>query len=202
MPEPQPTVSLPAQQLAEEWRPVVGWEGLYEVSNIGRVRSLGRTVRMKDKRGCWHTRPYPGKLLSTAGLVAGYPHVQLHRNGKPSPRLVHQLVARAFLGPPPTPDHEVNHKHPDGDKTRCCVDNLEWVTRSENLKHARRVLGVVTSPHTLHCAREASAKLTEAAVREIRTTPVGSSEPLARRFGVTAGAIRDVRRRRTWKHVA
>lgn len=118
------------QEIAnEEWRPIPGFEGLYEVSNLGRVKSL---PRMRRGRGVGLHRA-GGRILSCNGLAgAGYPIVQLS-NIKLSQRFVHRLVADAFI--PNTNGYEyVNHK--DGDKTNNRSDNLEWCTFSQNVAHA------------------------------------------------------------------
>lgn len=104
--------------ILERWRPVVGFEGLYEVSEQGRVRREGRTDH--------NMKAHPSR---------GYLAVQLWRFGKPSMCLVHCLVAEAFLGLRPD-GHEVNHKN--GHKHDNKLVNLEYVTRSGNLEHAYR----------------------------------------------------------------
>lgn len=101
----------------EIWRPVVGYEGLYEVSDKGRVRSLF------SKRG---------KVLSPAKSM-GYPYVNLSRDGRPRFARIHVLVAAAFIGECPD-GHEVNHK--DSDRTNNNVSNLEYVTHAQNVLHA------------------------------------------------------------------
>ena len=111
--------------IEEIWRPVVGYEGLYEVSNTGIVRSLDRY----DNRNCFRK----GKVISLLKKGEyGYIQVNLCYNGKLYKKYVHRLVAQAFL---PNPDNlpEVNHK--DEDKTNNSVDNLEWCDRSYNLKY-------------------------------------------------------------------
>src|SRR3972149_1183846 len=103
--------SLPPDLPSEEWRPVVGWEGWYEVSNLGRVR------RIKEAAG---TRR--GHILRWAvGGKPPYPRVFLCREGKVLTKRVHRLVAEAFLGPCPE-GQEVNHK--DGDKANPRASNL------------------------------------------------------------------------------
>ena len=107
--------------MIEEWRPVVGYEGLYEVSNIGRVRSIDRYVKT-----CYGSyRLHKGKVLSPGIRPDGYLVVSLqYRMFR-----VHRIVAEAFL---PNPDNlpQVNHK--DEDKSNNRVDNLEWCTAKYN----------------------------------------------------------------------
>ncbi|WP_080410166.1 NUMOD4 motif-containing HNH endonuclease [Burkholderia ubonensis] len=115
----------------ETWKPIPGFEGAYEVSDLGRVRSLPR----KDSRG----RPWPGRVLKPfrAGKK-GYVAVSLSDGPRTQRRKVHQLVAEAFLPEKPL-DHMPNHRN--GDKTNNAKLNLEWMTASENSKHAYETLG-------------------------------------------------------------
>lgn len=117
--------------MAEVWRPAVGFEGYYEVSSMGRVRSIDRIVR--GKFGGDHLQP--GRVLKQAVKVHGYHFVNLSCDGRARCQHVHRLVAKAFL----TADDarpEVNHK--SGVKSDNSASNLEWVTKSENSKHAYR----------------------------------------------------------------
>jgi hypothetical protein len=112
----------------EAWRAVIGFEGLYEVSNLGRVRRIGRAAKTGAGRGGGI-----GRIRKLQPTPEGYLHVVLWKDGKPKARQVHGLIAEAFLGPAP-PGHEPNHE--DGDKHNNRASNLEWVTRPENMKHA------------------------------------------------------------------
>lgn len=115
------------------WVAVKGYEGLYEVSDRGRVRSLDRWA---ENRGSKTRMFLKGKLLSPRSN-RGYPHVSLSKGGKVRPFGVHVLVAIAFLPPPNPGQDQVNHK--DGDPTNNCWDNLEWATSQENHDHAVRL---------------------------------------------------------------
>jgi NUMOD4 motif/HNH endonuclease len=117
----------------EEWRAVVGWEGLYEVSSEGRVRSLDR----QDTRRGSHGRK--GRVLKVV-LCKGKPYlsVSLSCDGKRSPRYVHQLVADAFRGPRP---EGLETRHLDGDHQNNREENLLYGTSKENhadtVRHGR-----------------------------------------------------------------
>ena len=115
----------------EIWRPVVGYEGLYDVSSYGRVRSLDRYV--KGRYGNY--RLHKGKILSPAKDTTGYLKVVLACNGKCKTIKVHRLVAQVFIL---NPDNllEVNHK--DEDKTNNRVENLEWCNRKYNCNYGSR----------------------------------------------------------------
>lgn len=109
-----------------KWLPVTGYT-LYEVSDDGRVRTNG-----KRKDG----RKFPKKEISQS-IQSGYPFVSLYVGRKCKRVSVHRLVVIAFIGPCPKNKHQVNHK--DGNKLNPNVENLEWVTRSENSLHAIRM---------------------------------------------------------------
>lgn len=112
----------------EEWRPAVGWEGFYEVSNLGRVRSVDRFVKRKDGR----ERRAPGRILKACTTKSGgYQAVNLQGDGKHRTSKTSQLVALAFLGPRPS-SMQVRHK--DGNPTNNRLDNLCYGTQSENAK--------------------------------------------------------------------
>ena len=121
----------------EVWKPIEEWEGLYEISSHGRVRSLDRLVR--NRCGKYMLK---GRMLKQSSFSNKYLFVQLQDNPRKECRLVHRLVAQAFI-PNPNGKKEVNHI--SGDKTDNQVTNLEWVTRSENLVHRNRVLKIHSS---------------------------------------------------------
>lgn len=106
------------------WLPVLGFEGFYEVSEQGGVRSVARQV--VDSRG--RLRRLKSRVLS-ARVHDGYPYVHLSRGAIGVSRAVHVLLAEAFLGPRPV-GHEVRHS--DGNRSNCTVGNLAWGTPSEN----------------------------------------------------------------------
>lgn len=113
----------------EVWRAVPGYEGKYEVSSRGRLRALARKADGRD----WLV---PARDLKLTQHKHGYLHCGLSKNGYQQYHLVHRLVAAAFLSPTPN-STEVNHK--DGDKKNNRLDNLEWVTGSENQKHSYKL---------------------------------------------------------------
>ena len=130
---------------SERWKPVNGYEGIYEVSSHGRVRSLDRTVTRSDGK----VHRLKGKVLSVRLDKYGYQIVDLYNHGKQQKRKVHSLVAEAFIGTRPE-GTEVCHN--DGRKTNNHVDNLSYGTRSENMldrvRHGRDHNAVKT-----HCLR-------------------------------------------------
>ena len=129
----------------ERWKPVNGYEGIYEVSSHGRVRSVDRTVTRSDGQ----VRRFKGKVLSVCLDKYGYQIVGLCNQGKCQTRTVHSLVAEAFIGTRPE-GTEVCHN--DGRKTNNHVDNLRYGTRSDNaldkVRHGTHHEAVKT-----HCPR-------------------------------------------------
>lgn len=174
--------SIPSPE-TEEWRPVVGYEGWYEVSSLGRVR------RARPGHG---TRI--GRILGTHPNRSGYPRVTLSRESRDRKVFVHVLVARAFVGPCPT-GHEVNHK----DLNRCnpTASNLEYVTRSGNVVHA---IQNGSRDHDPRGTDKPNAKLTEVDVRAIRSSSK-SLRVLGRQYGVSSVTILKIKRREKWGHV-
>ena len=110
----------------EVWKPVVGFEGLYEVSNKGRVRSVDRDIIRSDGK----VQHKKGVVLKQFITNKGYPYVMVNKDYKQHLKTVHRLVAQTFI-PNPNNCPVVNHK--DEDKTNNCVENLEWCTQSHNM---------------------------------------------------------------------
>lgn len=169
----------------EEWRPVVGLELLYEVSTLGRVRSI---------RNC--TSSKVGHILKPKGRK--YSRLILSNGPLRHTVLVHRLVVFAFLGEPP-PAHEVNHK--DGNKFNNRLVNLEYVTHPENHRHA-----VATGLHTydsIQGERNVNAKLTDEKVRLIRQRlrdGVGVNA-IGREVGMPYQRIQEIRDGIGWAHI-
>lgn len=167
--------------MTEQWKPVLGYEDLYEVSNLGRVRSLDRVECVPDKNGVYHERIRKGRVLKPNYDGRGnYLHVSLRRSGSGISRNVHRMVAQAFV---PNPDgyKEVNHK--DEDKTNNRADNLEWCSHLYNNQYG-------TKADASKGERNSQAKITRETVLEIRSLfkdgdPVYGLTPLAKRYGLS-----------------
>lgn len=176
----------------EKWEPVFGFEGLYEVSNKGRVKSLKRFNPKSGKHGMW----YPEKILKARSDKDGYQTVCLTKDGKGKPHKVHRVVLSSF--DKQMLDLQVNHI--DGNKENNNLDNLEWVTCSENIKHAWRI-----GLNNQDGSKNRMAKLTEEKVLEIinlfKTTSL-SDRKIADMYDIKSDeTIRSIRKRKAWVHV-
>lgn len=138
--------------MSERWRTAVGYEGYYEVSDQGRVRSIPRKSSTNRKIG--------GNVLETSNF-RGY-RKMLANNGSKRRKcvFVHHLIANTFIGPRPTSNHQINHIN--GIKHDNRVANLEWVTPLENIRHSIEVLG-----NSIVGERNPASKITGEIAREI-----------------------------------
>lgn len=171
----------------EQWKPVVGWEELYEVSDQGRVRSISDA----------NPNTYVGRLRIISAARDGRRRITLCRNTKQHTYLLHRLVADAFLGPRPV-GKEVNHI--DGDPTNNRIENLEYVTRAENMLHAYRT-GIRKPVPSYGEKNGGGGKLTSEKVAEIRrlyATGKFRQKDLGAMFGVSQPMIGNITRGQSW----
>lgn len=129
----------------ETWKPVAGWEDLYEVSDHGRVRSFDRIVTYSNGRVVRHA----GRILRPASHRQGYLYVQLNEQGRKQVGRIHRLVAIAFLGDHPGLDVCHNDSNPENNR----LTNLRWDTVSGNMLDAV-ALGRNPSAKKTHCPRQ------------------------------------------------
>lgn len=118
--------------MSEVWKPVKGYEGIYEVSSYGRVRSLARSLSLRNQHG-EYVRKLTGRIIKQKhNRKDGYCIAILSKGGKYITAYVHRLVAQAFI---PNPDNlpQVNHKDENKENNR--VDNLEWCTAQYNTNY-------------------------------------------------------------------
>ena len=133
--------------MQEIWKPIVGYEGYYEVSSFGRVRRI--------KGGCG---TQVGKILEPCPLPNGYLYLCLSVNNKTERLSIHRLVCSAFHE---NPENKPCVNHIDGNKTNNYAENLEWVTASENMQHAYRT-GLTKGNRGKHHSEETRKKMSEA----------------------------------------
>jgi len=180
--------------LQEEWRCVYGYEGIYEISNHGAVRSLTR--KSKHSRG--GSRTLKGRLMKN-GYCGDYDAVQLSKYGKVTNHLIHRLVASSFID---NPDNKKCVNHKDGNKKNNHSYNLEWCTYSENEKHSYSELG--KKPNKTNLGNVGIKARDAKPVAEINDHNVvinywGSASEAARETGLCQGRISCVCRGETVK---
>lgn|SRR5699024_7690809 len=175
----------------EIWKDVVGYESKYQVSNLGRVKSLDRPVKYSDGV----IRRHKGRILKGDISARGYIRVLLCSDDTSERFLVHRLILSTFTGIYPE-DKQVNHI--DGNPRNNHLDNLEWCTPSENTIHAlENNLRVVGDRHHY-------SKLTEKDVRDIRNIYAKGGTThrnLAKEYNVHRRTIERVINKRFWKHI-
>lgn len=169
--------------MVEAWKAVAGYEGLYEVSNAGRVRSLDRIDRLGRKRR--------GRIIR-GGDSKGYRNVLLSKDGTAFAVTVHRLVAHAFLA-----GHGNEIRHLNGDRTNNRADNLAWGTAKDNAndrqQHGRTARG----------EKIGRARFSAELVRRVRAygaQGLGPSE-IGRLVGENKSRVHELLTRKTWKHV-
>lgn len=123
----------------EVWKPVHGWRGFYEVSNLGRVRSCARTILVFNPRKyVKYYMSFSAKMLRTGKSKNGYPKVVLTKNSKKVQKYVHALILEAFVCPRPFKNEA---RHLDGVRANSVLKNLSWGTCAENaldkIRHGR-----------------------------------------------------------------
>lgn len=175
----------------EEWKDVEGYEGFYQVSNLGRIRSLERIVHSSK----WNRRE-PSKILNPPILKNGYKLVSLSKNGSSKRVLLHRLIAKAFI-PNPNNLPQVNHK--DGNKQNNIIDNLEWVSAQDNIIHAY----TNNLMHPAHGIKINVGHFVEEDIRNIRRMALAgmSQRKIAAEYGVHQGFIWLILKGKTYRWV-
>ena len=177
--------------MREVWKDIPNYEGLYQVSDLGRVKSLPK----KWIGGKGAKRSHNGKILKSGRNEKGYLSVVFYRYNTKITRKVHRLVLLAFIG-----ESNLQCNHKNGIKDDNKLENLEYCTRSENMKHAFR-LGLSKGRKGID---HHMCKLTEKEVFEIRdlySSGLFSQRKLAGIYGIVQVQICDIIRKRTWKHI-
>ena len=172
----------------EEWKPVPGYEGLYEVSNTGKINSIARW-----KQTSLNKTPYwiPGHLIYQHKAPHGYMMVCLSKNGDTRTCSVHRLVLRAFIGEPP---HKYDACHENGIRDDNRLENLRWDTRVNNFKDREK------HGNTPRGERNGCAKLDDDKVRAILADSRANRQ-IAKAYGIASVTVDRIKNRVLWSHV-
>ena len=132
----------------EIWKEITGYEGSFEVSNLGNFRSKNRITSYRNTG----FRNYPGKSLKTETIIKGYQRIVLMKDGIKKRYMCHRLVAQTFI---PNPNNKPFVNHINGNPKDNRVENLEWCTQEENEQHSVKILGKTmkgkTFPKKIKC---------------------------------------------------
>lgn len=176
--------------MEEEWKDIEGYEGIYQVSNLGRVKSLARYKRKTDR------------IVTGSPNTVGYICVQLRKDNKRKSKLLHRLVLSAFEPCDYDDQLDVNHKDLNISNNR--LDNLEWCDAKYNSSHYWNTANIDERKPTPQGESHHLSKVTEDVVREIRklkeTTKL-SNYKIGAMFGIKEGTVRQIAKRVTWKDV-
>lgn len=175
----------------EVWKDIKNYEGYYQVSNLGNVRSLDRHITHKNGT----VKKYYGRILKAA-ISRGYYKVDLVKKGKRKNATIHRLVAESFI---PNCEHLPQINHINGDKLDNRAVNLEWCSTSYNIQHSHDNNLTNTPKGKFHY----NSKLKEKDIINIRKllTQGLSQFKIADKYGVSRSCIQSIKEGKTWKHL-
>lgn len=175
----------------EVWKDIEGYEGLYMISNLGRVKSLARKINYKDGRRHFTKE----RILKVGDYKDWYLYVVLKKDTVPTTKKIHRLVAEAFIS---NPENKPCVNHKNANKKDSSIKNLEWVTFKENSEHAFKAGLIPKGIESFH------AKLTEKKVLEIREKYMSGKHThtsLAKIYKVSSSQIGRIIRKKRWGHI-
>ena len=178
--------------LTEIWKDIPEYEGSYQVSNMGRVRSVDRVITYRNGR----VQKHKGRVLKSYVNTSGYKRVILSNDGKCNTKTVHRLILKTFE--PHVNMNNLDVNHIDGNKLNNHLTNLEWLTRRDNILHAHDI-GLIDNKGE----RGHNAKLSNTNVLEIlQRLDTGESQgDIGLDYGVSRRCIADINAGITWKLV-
>lgn len=175
--------------MKEVWKPIAQFNGRYDVSNKGRIRSWINMGRRKLKTP---------EIRKTGYNNCGYEYIVISYKSKQYTESIHRLVAITFI---PNPENKPCVNHIDGDKTNNHASNLEWMTHKENTRHGMET-GLISFES--HGEKNGMSRLTRNDVLDIRNTyRLGcvTQQEIADAWGLSSGHVNDIINKRRWGHV-
>ena len=182
--------------MREIYKDIIGYENIYQISNLGNVKVLERSWRCGNNYNVIkHHKEY---ILKTKITSKGYAAVKLCKDGKRSWPLVHRLIAQAFISNPNNlPD--VNHRN--GIKKDNSISNLEWITNLDNIKHAS-LNGLLPRGESMYCS-----KITESQALRIKyiynymKPKKGYWSSVEKNLGISRTSLENIKYGKNWKHI-
>lgn len=177
--------------MKEIWKAIPNYNGIYEASNLGRIRSVDR--KRYDKNGL--LKKYYGRIIEQTEMNAGYLTVGLSIDGVVKTLLTHRLIASTFIN---NPENFAEVNHIDGNKQNNVVSNLEWMSRNRNIRHAIQN-GLIQGLGS----QNPSAKLSDddvISILELSRLNIHPKE-VANALNIKTSTISDITSRRTWQHI-
>jgi hypothetical protein len=174
--------------MQEIWKNVPGYENMYQVSNLGKVKSLARYKKAKSNSKSLTKE----KLLRFTRGIDGYISYELNKNSIRKNFKAHRLVAMAFI---PNPENKPQVNHINGVKDDNRVENLEWNTASENVRHSYKT-GLASNKGERHPL----SKLNNSQVLKIRNDNRKLIE-IASEYNLSMTTISEIKKRKTWNHI-
>lgn len=180
--------------MKEIWKNIKGYEGLYQISNYGNIKSLDRIIIYKNKYSHFHK----GKYLKQEIDINGYLYISISKDGKIKKNKVHRLVAETFIFNPKNKS-DVNHK--DGNKQNNNIDNLEWNTHQENENHAvKNKLKSYGQDHYLTKLTNEQVKLIKWIAKNVKVK-YGFWSKLSKKLNINKNIISSIINNKSWKSI-
>jgi hypothetical protein len=171
--------------MAEIWKDIIGYEGLYQVSNKGRIKSFPKKGHKEDL------------ILSLILTDKGYYRVGIRKDKNKIMFHVHRLVGAAFI---PNPENKPEINHIDGNPLNNCVENLEWCTRSENSIHSYKT-GLQISQKGEQHGRSKLKDWEVKQIREIYSCGGIKMKDIGLKFGISRQSVYRIVNNKGWKHI-
>ena len=177
--------------MEEIWKDVVGFDGIYKISSLGRLKSVERVIERKN-----NSNYVQSEKIINGSNHNGYLFTTLRKNNKKAQKFIHVLVAESFLGEKP---NGFDVCHSDGNRLNNCINNLRYGTRSDNVKDSIKHRTHYT-PFRKKGSERSYAKINEEIAKEIKNSNESSTK-LSKKFNVSRALISGIRRNKNWNHV-
>ena len=184
--------------MKEVWKDVIDYEGYYQVSNLGRVRSVDREVYYRGGR----VKKIKGNIMKLGLSKNGYPQLTIYKKGKQKSCRVHRLVANAFI---PNDEDKPMVNHINGIKTDNRLENLEWCTAKENSNHAYEI-GLINEdtqnpPKGEECHLSVLTEKEAKEIYELAHNSKMTMREIGEIYNITLSGVSGIKQKRIWKHI-